>query len=82
MNADTPDDLIPDEWKWKRLRNIAFSIEFWPLQWHLGVWRDDDFYGGTAGIGLGPIWLALHYNSMDGALARLIGPHCEMDVRP
>lgn len=76
------DDMTPDTWKWKRLRNIAFSVEFWPLAWNFGVWKHDDYYGGKAGLDLGPVAFHIHYNALDGAIAALIGPHCEMDVAP
>lgn len=63
-------ELAPDTWKWKRLRNIGFSIQFWPLSWGWGVRTWADFYGGSTTVGIGPIVLEIHYNACDGIFGR------------
>lgn len=65
----------PDTWKWHRLRNIAFGVEFWPLEWGFGIDRNAGFYGGKTSLGLGPFVLTLHYNSCTGLFRR-----AELDV--
>jgi hypothetical protein len=62
--------IAEDRWHWRYLRNVAIGFEFWPLEWHIGVNRRDDFAGGAITIELGPFAIVIHYNGYTGIFGR------------
>jgi|GEM_PF-5635844 len=56
---NTPD--LP-RWHWRNLRGGSLSLWFSPLDWHLGMQREDDFTGGHMVFGFGPFGVRLEYD--------------------
>ena len=61
---------VADSWKWHRTRDIGFSISFWPFQWHLGVQRSGDFFGGYICVAIGPFDFRIDGNATSGLFGK------------
>lgn len=49
-------------WHWRNCRSLGLRLELWLWPWAFGAYRDDDVYGGDAGLHLGPISVGLRYS--------------------
>lgn len=62
---DIPEDL---PWRWRNLRSLGLSVGVWPIEWTLGIVREDDQFGGQIAVLVGPLEFTLSYN--DGSALR------------
>lgn len=61
MNDRRP--FVPNpSWHWRNCRSIGIRFDFWLWPWSLGVYRDEDLYGGERWIYIGPICIGVAYS--------------------
>lgn len=49
-------------WHWRNCRSLGIGVSLWPLNWALGLRRQDDVYGGSINVALGPLNVELSYS--------------------
>lgn len=49
-------------WHWRNCRSVGIEISFWIWPWAFSADRDEDVYGGSRWLNLGPITLKLSYS--------------------
>ncbi|RWO23313.1 hypothetical protein [Mesorhizobium sp.] len=74
--VDHPDEYVQARWHWRNCRSVGFGFALWLWPWAIGVYREDDVFGGERGVHFGPIGFSISYsigNRSSSGLDRFTG---------